>query len=98
MWSVSFLTLRDSMAITRILINSVDCWDGDDGEPTIYHGHTLVSKILFKDVVTACKKYAFEKSDYPLIFSIENHCSVEQQVSALMKTILIMILFAISRM
>lgn len=30
-------------------------------------------------MVTACKKYAFEKSDYPVIFSIENHCSVEQQ-------------------
>lgn len=86
------------MAITRILMNAVDCWDGDNLEPVIYHGHTLTTKILFKDVVTACKKYAFEKSDFPLIFSIENHCSVEQQVSALMKRIFIMILFAISRM
>jgi len=57
----------------------LDCWDGDDGEPIIYHGHTLTSKILFKDVVEACKKYAFVKSDFPLIFSLENHCSVEQQ-------------------
>merc|ERR1719481_1741134 len=57
----------------------LDCWDGDDGEPIIYHGHTLTSKILFKDVVTACEKYAFEKSEYPVIFSIENHCSIEQQ-------------------
>ena len=39
----------------------VDCWDGDDGEPIIYHGHTLTSKILFKDVIEACEKYAFEK-------------------------------------
>ena len=36
-------------------------------------------RILFKDVVTACEKYAFEKSEYPVIFSIENHCSIEQQ-------------------
>jgi len=57
----------------------LDCWDGDDGEPIIYHGHTLTSKILFKDVVEACKKYAFERSDFPLIFSIENHCGLEQQ-------------------
>eukprot|EP00092_Neocalanus_flemingeri_P005512 GFUD01005942.1.p1 GENE.GFUD01005942.1~~GFUD01005942.1.p1 ORF type:complete len:789 (-),score=239.22 GFUD01005942.1:53-2419(-) len=57
----------------------LDCWDGDEGDPIIYHGHTLTSKILFKDVVEACKKYAFEKSDFPLIFSIENHCSLEQQ-------------------
>ena len=34
---------------------------------------------MFKDVVEACKKYAFESSDYPVIFSIENHCCVEQQ-------------------
>jgi len=57
----------------------LDCWDGENGEPIIYHGHTLTSKILFRDVVEACKKYAFESSDYPVIFSIENHCSVEQQ-------------------
>eukprot|EP00090_Calanus_glacialis_P018621 TRINITY_DN2888_c0_g1_i14.p1 TRINITY_DN2888_c0_g1~~TRINITY_DN2888_c0_g1_i14.p1 ORF type:complete len:706 (-),score=250.49 TRINITY_DN2888_c0_g1_i14:266-2272(-) len=57
----------------------LDCWDGDDGQPIIYHGHTLTSKILFKDVVEACKKYAFERSDFPLIFSIENHCSLDQQ-------------------
>jgi phosphatidylinositol phospholipase C delta len=30
---------------------SVDCWDGDDGEPIIYHGWTLTSKILFKDIM-----------------------------------------------
>ena len=53
----------------------MDCWDGEDGEPIIYHGFTLTSKILFKDVVMACKKYAFERSEYPLIFSIENHFS-----------------------
>eukprot|EP00096_Caligus_rogercresseyi_P012558 TRINITY_DN5303_c0_g1_i1.p1 TRINITY_DN5303_c0_g1~~TRINITY_DN5303_c0_g1_i1.p1 ORF type:complete len:822 (-),score=236.70 TRINITY_DN5303_c0_g1_i1:21-2336(-) len=58
----------------------LDCWDGDDGEPIIYHGWTLTSKILFKDVISdAIAPYAFSASDYPLILSIENHCSIPMQ-------------------
>ncbi|XP_072100934.1 1-phosphatidylinositol 4,5-bisphosphate phosphodiesterase eta-2a isoform X1 [Mobula birostris] len=57
----------------------VDCWDGPDGEPIVHHGYTLTSKILFRDVIETINKYAFVKSEYPIILSIENHCSVPQQ-------------------
>jgi len=40
----------------------VDCWDGEDDDPIIYHGHTLTSKILFKDVIAAIKEHAFSTS------------------------------------
>uniref|UniRef100_A0A8C9ZC81 Phosphoinositide phospholipase C n=1 Tax=Sander lucioperca TaxID=283035 RepID=A0A8C9ZC81_SANLU len=57
----------------------VDCWDGQDSEPIVHHGYTLTSKILFKDVIETINKYAFIKNEYPVILSIENHCSVPQQ-------------------
>eukprot|EP00123_Amoebidium_parasiticum_P015394 comp22947_c1_seq1/m.36388 comp22947_c1_seq1/g.36388 ORF comp22947_c1_seq1/g.36388 comp22947_c1_seq1/m.36388 type:complete len:869 (-) comp22947_c1_seq1:38-2644(-) len=58
----------------------LDCWDGDAGEPIVYHGHTMTSKILYKDIIQACKEHAFVASPYPVILSLENHCGVEQQV------------------
>ncbi|XP_066303079.1 1-phosphatidylinositol 4,5-bisphosphate phosphodiesterase delta-1-like isoform X1 [Branchiostoma lanceolatum] len=57
----------------------LDCWDGDDGEPVIYHGYTLTSKVLFREVIEAIGRYAFKKSPYPVFLSLENHCSVVQQ-------------------
>lgn len=69
----------------------MDLWDGDDGEPIVYHGYTLVSKLSFKDILMdAIKPYAFKKSQYPLILSLENHCSVEQQekIATYLRTIL----------
>ncbi|NXH14913.1 PLCZ1 phosphodiesterase, partial [Bucco capensis] len=57
----------------------IDCWDGSHNEPIVYHGHTLTSKILFRSVIQVVEKYAFVASDYPVILSLENHCSPKQQ-------------------
>ena len=57
----------------------LDCWDGGSGEPLIYHGHTMTSRIFVKDVLKAIDKYAFAASPYPLILSLEMHCGLEQQ-------------------
>ncbi|XP_071306809.1 1-phosphatidylinositol 4,5-bisphosphate phosphodiesterase delta-3 isoform X1 [Agelaius tricolor] len=59
----------------------LDCWEGPDGEPVVYHGHTLTSKILFRDVIESIRDSAFEKSPYPVILSLENHCGLEQQAT-----------------
>ena len=58
----------------------LDCWDGPEGEPIVYHGWTLTSKLDLLEVLKdAIKPYAFYASEYPLILSIENHCSKKQQ-------------------
>ncbi|KAJ4376207.1 hypothetical protein N0V83_001489 [Neocucurbitaria cava] len=57
----------------------IDCWDGNDNKPVVMHGRTLTKSILFKDTIKAINKYAFTESPYPLILSLEVHCSSTQQ-------------------
>eukprot|EP00004_Rigifila_ramosa_P011698 TRINITY_DN24_c0_g1_i6.p1 TRINITY_DN24_c0_g1~~TRINITY_DN24_c0_g1_i6.p1 ORF type:complete len:1277 (-),score=394.93 TRINITY_DN24_c0_g1_i6:93-3458(-) len=57
----------------------LDCWDGSK-EPIVYHGFTLTSKITFRSIIETIKRYAFKTSPYPVILSLENHCSHDQQV------------------
>ncbi|CAG5104613.1 Oidioi.mRNA.OKI2018_I69.chr1.g1388.t1.cds [Oikopleura dioica] len=57
----------------------LDCWDGANGQPIIYHGWTRTSKISFKDVITTVRQYAFKKSEYPVCLSLENHCHIPQR-------------------
>ncbi|NXG08071.1 PLCZ1 phosphodiesterase, partial [Sakesphorus luctuosus] len=68
----------------------IDCWDGPKNEPIVYHGHTLTSKIQFCSVIRVIDKYAFSSSAYPLVLSLENHCSTQQQkvMAAYLKDIL----------
>jgi len=68
----------------------LDCWDGPNFVPIVYHGHTLTSKILFEDVLKTVKQYSFVTSSYPVILSLEVHCSVEGQknMAAQLKAVL----------
>ncbi|KAM0714439.1 hypothetical protein Q7P37_010226 [Cladosporium fusiforme] len=59
----------------------IDCWDGDDGRPMVTHGRTMTTKIPFADCVSVINKYAFHSTTYPLIVSLEVHCSADQQLA-----------------
>ena len=54
MWRCSLFLTIISLSLSLTPISSLtphlqlDCWDGQDGEPVIYHGWTLTSKLLFK--------------------------------------------------
>lgn len=57
----------------------IDTWDGPNGQPIVYHGYTLTSKILFTEVIRAMYHHMFWQTLYPVIISSENHCNVQQQ-------------------
>ena len=57
----------------------LDMWDGPDGEPMITHGHTECTSVPLSRVLLAIAEEAFVASPYPLILSLEMHCSSPQK-------------------
>ncbi|CAJ1945928.1 unnamed protein product [Cylindrotheca closterium] len=62
----------------------LDIWDGEIVDmqpcPVVWHGHTMTSKILFKDIIRAIKLFLnFHPDTFPLVLSFENHCSIPYQ-------------------
>ena len=73
----------------------LDCWDGEkkgkDFIPVVFHGHTLTSKIEFRNIILVVKNYVEGHPDtYPIILSLENHCSqpFQQAMANAMKEII----------
>ena len=62
----------------------LDCWDGgtDGLQPVVFHGHTLTSKITFESICRVVQAYLVaHPSSYPIILSLENHCSHPAQLA-----------------
>ncbi|QRW12194.1 phosphatidylinositol-specific phospholipase C [Ceratobasidium sp. AG-Ba] len=57
----------------------IDVWDGDSGEPAVFHGYTLTKEVPFRDVCRAIGHNAFVTSDLPVIVSLEVHAGHTQQ-------------------
>lgn len=71
----------------------VDIWNNDDdphGEPIVNHGRTFTKGISLTNVIKTIKKYAFQASNFPVILSLEIHCSIEgqQKVVSILRGIL----------
>ena len=41
---------------------AVECWDGSDEEPIVFHGHTMTSQIPLRSVLRTIKEHAFVAS------------------------------------
>ncbi|CAF1016252.1 unnamed protein product [Rotaria sp. Silwood1] len=83
----SQLTGRASTEMYRqVLLTGCRCIELDvvdsekkNDEPEIKHRNTPVRSVPFLQVIIAIRECAFKVSPYPLILSLENHCSARAQ-------------------
>ncbi|GEQ70715.1 hypothetical protein JCM33374_g4394 [Metschnikowia sp. JCM 33374] len=61
----------------------IDVWNSQtdpSAEPIVNHGRTFTNGISLTNVLATIKKFAFHTTHYPLILSLEVHCSPRAQV------------------
>jgi hypothetical protein len=57
----------------------------EDGQVRITHIYALVTFVTLDDIIAVIKEYGFKASEYPLILSLEDHCSAEMQTRVVKK-------------
>eukprot|EP00756_Hemistasia_phaeocysticola_P028335 Hpha_TRINITY_DN16170_c0_g3::TRINITY_DN16170_c0_g3_i1::g.8669::m.8669/K05857/PLCD; phosphatidylinositol phospholipase C, delta len=79
LWGPSSCLAYENALLLGCRCVELDCWDGDDGEPVITHGHTGTEMVPFEKVIQTIRDIAFTASAFPVILSLEVHTGPAQQ-------------------